>query len=212
MRLSRYLPQLPAMSSHERSVLAATCLSSLGSFYTMVVTACALPQIQRGLAISEDDVASLFALLRIGSLFSIVLAVLADRMGRRRLLIASVAGCALCNIATAFAQSGLQLAWLQLGSRLFLGSQILLAGVVVSEELSAENRGWGLGVLTAVGGLGGGADAARLCLRRSAALRLAISLHHWGVRIVLRPVVDEKLDGDEALRRSAGAGRVRREG
>ena len=57
-----------------------------------VVTAFALPQIQRGLAISEDDVASLFALLRIGSLFSIVLAVLADRMGRRRLLIASVAG------------------------------------------------------------------------------------------------------------------------
>ncbi|MBW2698582.1 MAG: MFS transporter, partial [Deltaproteobacteria bacterium] len=128
------------MTSHERSVLAATCLSSLGSFYTMALTAFALPQIQSGLAISEDEVGSLFALLRFGALFSLVLAVLADRMGRRRLLIAVVAGCALCNIATAFAQSGLQLAWLQFGSRLFLGGQVLLAGVVVSEELSAENR------------------------------------------------------------------------
>lgn len=143
------------LTGHERSVLVATCLSSLGSFYTMAVTAFAMPQIQRGLVIPEDEVGSLFALLRFGALFSLVLAVLADRMGRRRLLIISVAGCAICNIATAFAQSGLQLAWLQLGSRLFLGAQVLLAGVVVSEELSAENRGWGLGVLTAVGGMGG---------------------------------------------------------
>jgi putative MFS transporter len=66
-----------------------------------------------------------------------------------------VAGCALCNLATAFAQSGLALAWLQLGARCFLGGQILLAGVVVSEELAAENRGRGLGLLAAVGGMGG---------------------------------------------------------
>ena len=109
------------MTGHERSVLAATCVSSLGSFYTMAVTGFALPQVQRGLTIPEDEVGSLFALLRFGALFSLVLAVLADRMGRRRLLIVSVAGCALCNIATAFTQSGLQFAWLQLGSRLFLG-------------------------------------------------------------------------------------------
>jgi putative MFS transporter len=143
------------LSRHERSVLAATCLSSLGSFYTLAVTALALPQIQRGLAIPEDELGSLFALLRFGTLFSLALAVLADRMGRRRLLIASVAGCALCNLATAFAPSGLALAWLQLGARCFLGGQILLAVVVVSEELSAENRGLGLGLLSAVGGLGG---------------------------------------------------------
>jgi putative MFS transporter len=143
------------MSSHERRVLAATCVSSLGSFYTMTVTGFALPQIQRGLSIPEDELGSLFALLRFGAVFSLGLAVSADRFGRRRLLIGSVAGCALCNLATAFAQSGLALAWLQLGARFFLGGQVLLAAVVVSEELSAENRGWGLGLLTAVGGLGG---------------------------------------------------------
>jgi putative MFS transporter len=143
------------MSSHERRVLAATCISSLGSFYTLAVTAFALPQIQRSLSIPEDELGSLFALLRFGTLFSLMLAVTADRMGRRRLLIASVAGCALCNLATAFAQSGLVLAWLQLGARCFLGGQLLLASVVVSEELSAENRGWGLGLLSAVGGMGG---------------------------------------------------------
>jgi putative MFS transporter len=133
----------------------ATCLSSLGSYYTMAVTGFALPQIQRGLSIPEDELGSLFALLRFGTLFSLLVAVWADRIGRRRLLIASVAGCAVCNVATAFAQSGLALAWVQLGARFFMGAQILLAAVVVSEELSAENRGWGLGILSAVGGLGG---------------------------------------------------------
>lgn len=153
--MRRILPRMRPTTSHERSVLFATCLSSLGSFYTMAVAGFALPQIQRGLAIPEDELGSLFALLRFGTLFSLVLAVLADRIGRRRLLVASVAGCALCNVATAFATSGLALAWLQLGARFFLGGQILLASVVVSEELSAENRGWGLGLLAALGGLGG---------------------------------------------------------
>jgi len=143
------------MSSHERSVLVATCLSSLGSFYTMAVAGFALPQIQRGLSVPDDEVGSLFALIRFGALFSLGLGIMADRMGRRRLLIASVAGCALCNIATAFAPSGLSFALLQMGARCFMGGQILLAGVVVSEELSAENRGYGIGLLTAIGSLGG---------------------------------------------------------
>ena len=51
--MRRRLPRIPAMTSHERSVLVATCLSSLGSFYTMAVTGFALPQIQRGLSIPD---------------------------------------------------------------------------------------------------------------------------------------------------------------
>ena len=144
-----------ALSGHERRVLGATCVASLGSFYTMAATGFALPQIQRGLAIPENELGSLFALLRLGTLFSLALAVAADRRGRRRILIASVAGCGLCNVATAFAPSGPVLAWWQMGARCFLGGQTLLAGVVVSEELSAHHRGWGLGLLSAVGGLGG---------------------------------------------------------
>jgi len=146
---------MPVLSGHERRVLVSTCLASLGSFYTMALTGLALPQIQRGLAIPENELGSLFALLRFGTLFSLGLAVSADRGGRRRLLIVSVAGCALCNLATAFAQSGLTLAGLQLIARCFLGGEILLAAVVVSEELGADHRGWGLGLLSAVGGMGG---------------------------------------------------------
>jgi putative MFS transporter len=146
---------MPVLSGHERRVLVATCVASLGSFYTMAVTGFALPQIQRGLAIPENELGSLFALLRFGTLFSLALAVAADRRGRRQLLIASVAGCGLCNVATAFAPSGPVLAWLQMVARCFLGGQTLLAGVVVSEELGADHRGWGLGLLSAVGGMGG---------------------------------------------------------
>lgn len=155
MNVKRLLPRMRPMSAHERNVLLATCVSSLGSFYSMATMGFALPQIQRGLAIPEDQLGALVALIRFGAIFSLALAVLADRMGRRRLLIAAVAGCALGNVGSAFAQSGLMLAWLQMATRLFLHAQILLAGVIISEELSAENRGWGLGILTAVGGMGG---------------------------------------------------------
>jgi MFS transporter, putative metabolite:H+ symporter len=143
------------LSAHEHRVLFATCLASLGSYYTMAVTGFALPQIQRGLGIPEESVGSVLAVIRCGTLFSLALAVFADRRGRRRLLVGSVAGCALANIATAFAPSGAALAGLQLVSRCFLGAQTLLASVVVSEELAAEHRGRGLGILNAVGGMGG---------------------------------------------------------
>jgi len=136
-------------------VLAATCLSSFGSFYTMTVTTFALPQIQHGLSVPEDQVGTLFAVVRFGALFSLALGVLADRVGRRRLLIGSVAGVALCNLATVFVQSGETFAAAQFLARAFIAGQILLAGVVVTEELSAENRGFGLGLLFAIGGLGG---------------------------------------------------------
>src|SRR5215813_13198956 len=111
---------MPVLSGHERRVLVSTCLASLGSFYTMALTGLALPQIQRGLAIPENELGSLFALLRFGSLFSLGLAIAADRVGRRQLLLASVAGCALANLATAFVRSGLELAMLQLVARCFL--------------------------------------------------------------------------------------------
>ncbi|GAF78499.1 unnamed protein product, partial [marine sediment metagenome] len=62
--MKRFLPRFPPMTRHERGVLVATCLASLGSFYTITVPAFAMPQIQRGLAIPEDEVGSLFALLR----------------------------------------------------------------------------------------------------------------------------------------------------
>ena len=146
---------LPALSGHERGVLAATCLSSFGSFYTMTVTTFALPQIQRGLGVAEDEIGALFAVLRFGALLSLALGVMADRVGRRRLLIASVLGVALCNLVTAFVQTGAAFALVQLAARAFVAGQILLAGVVVTEELSAENRGFGLGLLFAIGGLGG---------------------------------------------------------
>jgi len=121
----------------------------------MAVTGFALPQIQRGLAIPEREVGALFALLRIGTLLALALAVSADRRGRRLLLVVSVAGCALANVATGFARGGWDFAAMQLVARCFLGGQVLLAGVVVSEELSAARRGRGLGILSAVGGMGG---------------------------------------------------------
>ena len=40
------------------------------------------------------------------------------------LLILSVAGCALCNLATAFAPTGWAFMWLQWGARLFMGGQV----------------------------------------------------------------------------------------
>ena len=52
------------MTQHERSVLVATCLSSLGSFYTMAVTGAALPlprRVPRQVKVGTKDDSNLCA-------------------------------------------------------------------------------------------------------------------------------------------------------
>jgi MFS family permease len=97
--------------------------------------------------------------VRIGSMLAFVLSVLADRFGRRRLLLVTILGFTVCTFATAFAQNAWQYMMFQLVARVFITAETLLAVVVLTEELSAKDRGWGIGLLGALGSLGHGLAA-----------------------------------------------------
>jgi len=73
--------------------------------YDLGIFSLALPQIQAGLGIDEASLGGVTGLIRIGVIPAFFLAMLADRMGRRRLLMITIAGVALATVATAFAQT-----------------------------------------------------------------------------------------------------------
>src|SRR2546421_5475052 len=76
-----------------------------------------LPAIARDFNASVPDLANLGSGLQVGALLGLPLAMLADRLGRRRLLAAAVLGFSLANLASAAAPS---LAWLA-GARVLAG-------------------------------------------------------------------------------------------
>ncbi len=132
--------------------------------YDFALLTLALPQIQAGLAIPEDQIGSLVASVRLGVLPALALAFLADRAGRRRLLVITILGFTLCTAATAFARDAAQFTTFQFLGRMFIAAEEMLAIVVLTEELGAESRGFGLGILAAFGALGFGTAALALAL------------------------------------------------
>jgi MFS family permease len=113
----------------------------------------ALPAIASDFNASIRSLSNLGSVLALGSLGSLMLATLADRFGRRRLIAIGVAGSSLASFASAFAPSLTVLSVLRLVAVCF---EVLVAGVataLIVEEAPSGRRGQAVAVLAVLGGL-----------------------------------------------------------
>jgi putative MFS transporter len=92
-------------------------------------------------------------------LLAFPLAFMADRVGRRRLLLITIMGMTLATFLSAFAQNQWQYLALQTLARCFAYTEEMLCFVIVAEEVAADRRGWAFGWLAALGALGVGVAA-----------------------------------------------------
>ena len=119
----------------------------------------ALPQLAATFGLDKAQLGQFAGATRLGALPAFFLLPLADRIGRRRLLLLSIAGMSIASLVTALAQTPLQFVLAQIATRTFIISAALTSFVVVAEEFPAANRGWGIGMLGGVGAIGYGAGA-----------------------------------------------------
>jgi putative MFS transporter len=144
------------LTAYEWKVVSVLGTANFIDSYDVAILGLALPQIQEGLGIAEDRVGGLTALIRLGVLPALLFTLLADSLGRRRLLLFTILGFTLATFVTAFSASATQFAALQFIARMFIVAEGMLAVVVIAEEVRARYRGWGIGVLSALGALGHG--------------------------------------------------------
>ena len=107
---------------------------------------------------------SFTALIRLGALPAFLLIPLADRLGRRWLLLASIIGVSVGSLLTAFSPTAAWFVTLQVVTRTFIIAASVTTFVIIAEEFPAEHRGWGIGILGAVGAIGYGFGAALYAL------------------------------------------------
>ncbi len=119
----------------------------------------ALPQIGASFGLSKAELGDFTGATRFGALPAFFLIPLADRLGRRRLLLACVIGMSAGSALTAFSQTALQFVLFQVVTRTFIVTASVVTFVVITEEFPAENRGWGIGMLGGVSAIGFGAGA-----------------------------------------------------
>jgi MFS transporter, putative metabolite:H+ symporter len=127
--------------------------------YDLNIVIVALPQLQASYHVSQATAALWVAVIYAGAAPALLLTRLADRRGRRKLLLVSVTGFTLATLATAAAPSILAFACCQLVARFFLCTESVLVWTVVAEELPAGARGLGFGWLAMLSALGTGSSA-----------------------------------------------------
>ncbi len=133
-----------------------------GSIFALV-----LPFLARDFQVAPAGLSGPLALLQLASIAAIPFNRLADRQGRRGVLILAALGYALANLGSAFAPTLGTLIATRLAAKLLSSVEVSLAFVMLSEELPAAARGVGLSVLALLGALGVGIVAALLPLAQA---------------------------------------------
>jgi len=158
--LPHFLGRVPmGLDSRYVSLVGLVALAGLFENYDLSVLSAALKQIRESFGLDQSEMTSMLAWVRLGAIPAFLILPLADRVGRRPVFLAAVIGMSFATVASGFAQTPLQFLIAQTISRTFVVAIIATAVVIIAEELPAEHRGWGIGMLGAIGALGYGLGA-----------------------------------------------------
>lgn len=149
-------------NAHEWGVLLPLSMVGLFLNYDTGLLSLAAPDIAGGLKVSVATFGIGVAVIRVGALASMPVLRLADRLGRRQMLLLSVLAFTVMTAATSLAWGLVSFVVFQMLARLFLATEESLAGIVISEELRADRRGGGLTLLGGIGMAGFGVVAVLL--------------------------------------------------
>jgi MFS family permease len=149
-------PANSGLNSGNRRLLGLIVVATFFEGYDRAILGLALKYIGSDLRVGEDQLGTPLALIGLGSIAAIVVAVSADRFGRSRMLLVTVLGYTVSTLLTALSRSTSELVVWQFFSRVFVSAELSIATVVVAEILPAASRAYGVGTVGAVAALGYG--------------------------------------------------------
>lgn len=158
--LPHFLGRLPrGLEDRHVAIVGIVSLAFLFENYDLSMLSAALKQIRESFGLGPAEMTRLLAWIRLGAIPAFLCLPLADRFGRRRVFLVSIAGMSLGTFVSGLAQTPLQFVLAQTVTRAFLVASTATAVVLVAESLPARHRGWGIGILGAIGTVGFGLSA-----------------------------------------------------
>ena len=134
-------------------------LAFFWELYDLSLAMSALSHIAREFEIERSHLAYATSFIRFGAFPALLIAPLADKFGRKIVFLAAVVGLSISTCATAFCSGVYSYVAFQMVCRCCVELCSSTGFVIASEELPAEHRGWGMGVLGATGAFGFGLGA-----------------------------------------------------
>lgn len=127
--------------------------------YDRSIVILALPQIRESFGLSQAAASLWLVALFVSALPAMPVTRLADRIGRRSVLLWSIGGYTLATAFTAASPSILVFVGLQFLARMFINAESAIVATMTAEELPAPARGFGFGFLGMMQSLGVGLAA-----------------------------------------------------
>jgi MFS family permease len=151
LRLVRPPEQLSAQQ--RKFLLAMLCISVFTGYQGSIVTQ-AISFAVDEFGASKAEQGRALALIRLDIVLTLVLVKLADRVGRRRMLLTCAVTGPVLTALSSLAPSLLALAGMQVVSRSFVTATAVLSAVMGVEQMPAAARGWASSMLVGVAAIG----------------------------------------------------------
>lgn len=143
-------------AAETRRLLAVYFVLNLLQGYLWAINGTASKYMADDFGLSETALASYFGVFAFGSLGTLGLSRLADRMGRRRLMLGACAALPVVGLGSFWAPTAWSYAAVQIAVVAILGTLFAVSVVVLTEELPLEARARGQGLIGLASGLGAG--------------------------------------------------------
>lgn len=142
-------------SSGAVTIIAAIVILLVYQGYSLSVVGVASPWIAKSFALDQAELAELFAWMSLSAFGALILARLADRVGRRRIILTSLVLAPLCALGAALARHPAPFALFEILISALLGGSVSSAIVLLAEELPVKERARGQAFAACASAVGG---------------------------------------------------------
>lgn len=145
---------MSSFSSYQRRLFVFLSVATFFEGYDFIALSQILPNMRADFGLSESEGGMLGSVISLGTMVSYILVRKADRWGRRRTLMFTIAGYATFTFLSGVSQGAYDFMAYQFTARVFLIAQWAVAMIYAAEEYPADRRGFVIGVIQASNSLG----------------------------------------------------------
>ncbi len=156
MTLGRLVRPPAAMTRADRRILTLMVIAGIAAGYAGSLLTHTFPFARKGMGLTEGQMSWVVAATRTASLAALAFSTFGDRRGRRLPFLVAFTMLPVANLATAFLPGVAAFTIFQSVTRIGAVAVTALGIVLLAEELNPRLRGYGLGIYTLSGALGGG--------------------------------------------------------
>ncbi len=195
-------------SEHQINFLATTSLAAGIAAFGAALFGQNASSIADSFGVEDAGLGTALAITRLGVLFALIAAIASDRIGRRKVILWSVAVVCIANAVSGLAPNFEIFTGSQLFLRAAVNSALVIGGIAVIEEAPDGARAWAVSILSLAAGAGFAIAVVLLPLadRSPESWRIAFGLS--ALALVLLPAIRNHLPETTRFKKVAPGGRA----